>query len=525
MVDPVERRAPVLIAAIALPPLLWGIVRCWPHTIDDGFIFLQYARNLVDGNGLVFNVGERIEGHSNTLWVLLLAAGGQWLGWTSWAKLLGAACAVAATVATGWLTAILLDHVVSDERPRLALLGGAAAALAISCHPGMAFYAVTGMGTALTMLLATVGIGLHAADLAEHRTPTSWWCYVPLGLLCLTRPEAPALLGVIAAQRIWLTPERQREVRRVAMAVLPLAALLAFRLAYYDALLPNTYAAKPSTMLSHPAGAWQYLVDSASSSGLLLTVVLITLAAMALGRARSRTVAAALLGPFAVQLLFTVYSGGDWMPHARFVLPAFPALAMAAAVALATSSRERWQLAAGAVTLATIVEGWGAAYFWSELDADHVHDHALRSQNNVAMAQWMAQNLEPGKTVLTDEIGAIGFYGGVEVIDMWGLVDRDVAALLSERGFNPYTSPTGTDQRREALDTVAKTLLARKPDYVTIDYRAPAPPPGANYDRRFFLPYTMRGLSRNMGDEYKLRHAFTLMKDPPKTFLLFAREP
>src|ERR1043166_6070025 len=49
--------------------------RYW-FTCDDAFIAFRYARNLAMGHGLVFNPGfERVEGYTNFLWVLLLAAG------------------------------------------------------------------------------------------------------------------------------------------------------------------------------------------------------------------------------------------------------------------------------------------------------------------------------------------------------------------------------------------------------------------------------------------------------------------
>ena len=41
---------------------------------DDAFISFRYARNLLEGHGLVFNPGERVEGYTNLLWVLELAA-------------------------------------------------------------------------------------------------------------------------------------------------------------------------------------------------------------------------------------------------------------------------------------------------------------------------------------------------------------------------------------------------------------------------------------------------------------------
>ena len=43
--------------------------------LDDAFISFRYAENFAAGHGLVFNPGERVEGYTTFLWVLILAAG------------------------------------------------------------------------------------------------------------------------------------------------------------------------------------------------------------------------------------------------------------------------------------------------------------------------------------------------------------------------------------------------------------------------------------------------------------------
>ena len=58
------------VAALPLLTLLFVPIR----TIDDAFITFRYARNLASGNGLVFNLGERVEGATSLSWTLLLAA-------------------------------------------------------------------------------------------------------------------------------------------------------------------------------------------------------------------------------------------------------------------------------------------------------------------------------------------------------------------------------------------------------------------------------------------------------------------
>jgi hypothetical protein len=71
----VNRRDAWMAAALAALFAL-GIVRAvqlaW--VCDDSFISLRYAENLVAGHGLVYNPGERVEGYTNLLWTLVLAA-------------------------------------------------------------------------------------------------------------------------------------------------------------------------------------------------------------------------------------------------------------------------------------------------------------------------------------------------------------------------------------------------------------------------------------------------------------------
>src|ERR1700738_1680717 len=62
-------------AALVVAALfLWLTEQCRPFTIDDAFISFRYAENLARGAGLVYNPGERVEGYTNFLWVLIIAA-------------------------------------------------------------------------------------------------------------------------------------------------------------------------------------------------------------------------------------------------------------------------------------------------------------------------------------------------------------------------------------------------------------------------------------------------------------------
>ena len=73
-----RRRAAALTAALCVLTLLGLLLhaREYEFLTDDSYISFRYARNLAEGHGLVFNPGfERVEGYTNLLWVLILAAG------------------------------------------------------------------------------------------------------------------------------------------------------------------------------------------------------------------------------------------------------------------------------------------------------------------------------------------------------------------------------------------------------------------------------------------------------------------
>lgn len=52
--------------------IFYQIYFWWDSINDDSFISFRYAKNVIKGYGLVYNEGERVEGYSNFLWIILL---------------------------------------------------------------------------------------------------------------------------------------------------------------------------------------------------------------------------------------------------------------------------------------------------------------------------------------------------------------------------------------------------------------------------------------------------------------------
>lgn len=150
--------------------------------MDDSYIHMIYAKNLVEQGTLMFSQpGEKGVGTSSILWVLLLA-GGHAVGISMHlsAKMLGAACLAAVGAS---LYALLRGF----WRPAPAL----AAALLVMLSGNMLWFSLSGMETMLFVALGMIALLLYR----DRR----WICLgLALGLLALARPEGVLLGAAIA---------------------------------------------------------------------------------------------------------------------------------------------------------------------------------------------------------------------------------------------------------------------------------------------------------------------------------------
>src|SRR5262245_46679487 len=136
---------------IALAAGGWAALRWW-WVSDDAFISFRYARNLVEGLGLVFNPGERVEAFTNLLWTLWVAAGlAIGCAAESWANAWGIAF---------YLASILLLGLHQRQATRALPSGEWAipiAGLGAALHQDWAAFATGGLETSLFTFLLISG--------------------------------------------------------------------------------------------------------------------------------------------------------------------------------------------------------------------------------------------------------------------------------------------------------------------------------------------------------------------------------
>ncbi|MGC6514489.1 MAG: hypothetical protein ACON4N_08345 [Myxococcota bacterium] len=228
-------------AALAL--LVWNVQRHW-FLCDDAAISWRYVRNLKDGVGPVWNVGEAVEGYTNFAWIVELAA--------LW-KLTGLPPEVTAPVLSSILT--VATFVLTVRWARQTDLGGWAgpgmmlAAVLVATNRTLAIWATGGLATRQFTVLLLLGAWLLVQSHRRDQHRLALWGAAVLGLAELTRPEAlmigPLMLAWWLAEALRM--RRYRWMQRLVVG-LPFGAIvlahLAWRYVTYGDLLPNTYYAK-----------------------------------------------------------------------------------------------------------------------------------------------------------------------------------------------------------------------------------------------------------------------------------------
>ena len=219
--------------AVWAVPVAIALYLAWlkqPGQYDDAFIYLRYARNLVEGNGWAFNPGEAVNGTTgplNTICTALLAGvtGGRYF--LAQIVLFGAGAGSAA--ACVWL--LLRRH------GALTATLGATAAL---CTPFL--YWLVGMETAPLCGLAA------GAVLASHQERYRL-AGLLAGLATLMRGDAILLCVVLAVGVTWRHRTTPRAMLRpllgaTLVAALPITAWAIYAWLQFGSPLPNTVAAK-----------------------------------------------------------------------------------------------------------------------------------------------------------------------------------------------------------------------------------------------------------------------------------------
>lgn len=407
--------------------------------LDDAWIHQTYARNLALLSEWAFLPGQPSGGSTAPLWSALLVPG-FWLGLAphAWTYLLG-------TLLLWGMSAVgelLARRLTEAYRPRFPWIG---ALLALEWH--LVWAATSGMETLLSAFLALLVFSLLLGQPPRFLTVGLF-----IGLSVWVRPDGITLLAPAALTAFLLPEPWQARFRRLSALLLGFSALFAFyllfNLAVTDSVWPNTFYAKQAEYAVYlQLPLWQrlgqQLLQPLTGVGLLLLPGAAWTVFLAFRR-RAWGVVAAVLWVLGFLALYALRLPVTYQ-HGRYVMPVMPLFFLLGAAGLAqwVSGKARgagWVLS----TFWKLATALVLTLFWGRGAYAYAQDVAVIESEMIATAGWVSENLPPGALVAAHDIGALGYFGGHDLVDLAGLISPNVipfirdetrlASYLDERG-------------------------------------------------------------------------------------------
>ncbi|MBI2793487.1 MAG: hypothetical protein HYX66_02410 [Ignavibacteria bacterium] len=477
----------LLVFSIVILPFL--IIDMINFTVDDVFIPLRYAENLVHGNGLVYNAGEYVEGYSDPIWVLALAGimtliptntDPLFMFWVT--KILSIVFGIGSIV----LTYVVVRKYFKDN-PKVGLYSSIAVFL-MATNANYIAWSVSGLemtlATFLYLIVALILAGpligsVPGIDNNMRNLPGKHHAILVVVLFfsALCRPEAPFFAGFIYSFLLLIS---QNKLRTILFGVLPYTALMvgfiAVRYSMYSDILPNTFYAKTGTSGGTLLEGLKYVFLSLAG---LLGPMFILLPVSLVRRPMRSNPYWLFLGLAVFSGIFATYAGGDWMPGLRLMVPMLPLIIIVCLYNLDAILRKvtiDFPRAFGSLAIVVSVVFIGSGLVttsrailrgqsvnltsgFREIDGGVVSLHYI-------VAGWIKEHAKPGELLAHGDIGVLGYLNPhIRILDLNGLTDKKIALDIKHR-------------RRFDLEYV----FSNKPDIIVL-FREP------NYARKTVIEH------------------------------------
>lgn len=423
---------------------------------DDAFITFRYARQLADGNGFVYNLGERVYGTTTPLFAILLAG---------WLRISGNDLPIVAEIidlaaALGALILLWLALRRTGASPAQQV----AALVIVGMSPRLWYMNTQGMETPLVLLLMV-----------------SSWYAITVERYLLAGFVAGLLLWARIDSALWLLAlfptlrgSRASAVPRFALAAgITYLPWVVFATLYFGSPIPHTVAAKwvayiassGTPFLSHIATIARYLspVDlSASTEWLAPLFSSITIALASFSAIRAAKHPSLLALPAFIVLTAVSLALARATFFNRYFVPILWATLVLAGLTLGST----WEMVTKSVKPIRIIASIllvalvATIALITKVSAAEARDAQLgrNTASLRAIGLWLGTHTAVNATVLVEPLGYIGYYSNRRMIDAVGLV-----------------TPRVVDLKRQHVNA-NEYALQMHPDYVVVhcDDRAEA---------------------------------------------------
>jgi hypothetical protein len=452
-----------LIFLLAVTIFLFHSGYLYNFTVDDAYISFRYADNLAQGKGIVYNVGERQEGYSNFLWIILLAIF-SWLG-------------ISPVIASKFLSIIfgvgicILTLKLSQLFEKENVFLNFAAVLLLVVNNSFALWTVSGMETAFYTFLLLLACYLFLRDTDSKKIYVSAFCFL---LVALTRPEGIIFFSLPVLFIIYDLFISHAEFRRkffiiyLLILAIPFSVYLVWKFLYFGTIIPNPFYAKfqAPLRLDYQPGipklrmAFHYITQALQQHNLLVTIPFLGILFGMKKEGREKLI---FMGCVILLQFFFIFSvGGDWMPSYRFVVPVLPFIYLLFQEGISTSLVWLRNRCFNLCLFVTIL-GMCLANF-PPSKADH-YEYSKSKEGAVKRISefgvWLQRSFPSHYTVAYTEAGIPMYYSNLRLLDVLGLISRDIAKIW-------YTCP---DDYWELNRRVVNYVLEKKPELIILVFK------------------------------------------------------
>lgn len=445
-------------------------------TQDDAYITYRYVANFLNGDGLVFNIGERIEGFTNFGWtIFLLFWGSLGLDFIVISKLSG-------TLFGAGLLALtyLMAREVFGKRGGLFSAG---AVLLVGFNQSLAYWGQAGLETAAFSFFAMLSLYLF---IRAH-----WLLIFSLLITVWIRPEGVLLAGILVLTEAIIGRRLPRFTLTCGLiAFIFSIPYLCFKIIYYGSIFPNPFYAKTSFDLLQLSNGLEYVSRYFQHYGFWGVGLLVPLLFYRRLDTKSLTV-----WWFAIcYAIYLILIGGDVIMVHRFCLPLFGPVSILIMLSLFLLL-ERVRTPTRQFVVALILIPLLALTY--TLPGDYVRRYLSSEKALTTRMKFMAEQMrKTDSRNFSVAVSTIGMFSyellGHEIIDLLGLTDSTIARH-SEAPI-PGMETTWKEQKHNS-----GYLLAKAPDYILFSTGIK---PSAPAERALFLYRQFTDSYRTVGWYY-----------------------
>lgn len=395
-------------------------------TQDDAFISYRYVKNFINGHGLVFNPGERVEGYTNFLWIIILSIFAKFgLDIIVVSKILGIASGCVVLFLLYKISVLLFqtrNRWANSAKGKISLprdwFFSLFPSLLLASNSAFAYWSISGLETAFFVMAVLLSMYFY---LSNHRL-----VIVFTALSTLIRPEGVLIFVIILWHKLFFRKDKLKDsLFFLAGFVALLLPFFIFKILYYGDILPNSFYAKTSFSLEYIKSGLEYFWLFSRHCGLWGILYLLPILFYKNLDQKQKL----FLLFIYIYTLYVILIGGDVLMVHRFLLPVLPFLYLFYTLSIGRLFLmfKRRSLAI-LISVSLIFLLLALTFLFPHTWIKEVRRNELGLVGKMSfLAKSLSEYYGSDFSIAASTIGALSYYLDAKVVDMLGLTDKHIS--------------------------------------------------------------------------------------------------